>query len=49
VLFAREGADVTVAYLDEHDAAAETKRCIEAEGRRCMLVAGDVKQAWFAE
>jgi NAD(P)-dependent dehydrogenase (short-subunit alcohol dehydrogenase family) len=44
VLFAREGADVTVAYLDEHDDAAETKRCIEAEGRRCVLVAGDIKQ-----
>ena len=49
VLFAREGADVTVAYLDEHDDAAETKRCIEAEGRRCILVAGDVKKAKFAE
>jgi NAD(P)-dependent dehydrogenase (short-subunit alcohol dehydrogenase family) len=49
VLFAREGADVTVAYLDEHEDAAETKRCIEAEGRRCVLVAGDVKQAKFAE
>jgi NAD(P)-dependent dehydrogenase (short-subunit alcohol dehydrogenase family) len=49
VLFAREGADVTIAYLDEHDDAAETKRCIEAEGRRCILVAGDVKQAKFAE
>jgi NAD(P)-dependent dehydrogenase (short-subunit alcohol dehydrogenase family) len=44
VLFAREGADVTIAYLDEHDDAAETKRCIEAEGRRCVLVAGDIKQ-----
>jgi NAD(P)-dependent dehydrogenase (short-subunit alcohol dehydrogenase family) len=49
VLFAREGADVTVAYLDEHDDAAETKRCIEAEGRRCLLVAGDVKKARFAQ
>ncbi len=49
VLFAREGADVTVAYLDEHDDAAETKRCIEAEGRRCVLVAGDVKKPKFAE
>ena len=49
VLFAREGADVTVAYLDEHDDAAETKRCIEAEGRRCVLVAGDIKKAKFAE
>ena len=49
VLFAREGADVTVAYLDEHDDAEETKRCIEAEGRRCVLVAGDVKKARFAQ
>jgi len=49
VLFAREGADVTVAYLDEHDDAAETKRCIEAEGRRCVLVAGDIKKPKFAE
>ena len=49
VLFAREGADVTVAYFDEHDDAAETKRCIEAEGRRCLLVAGDVKKAMFCK
>jgi NAD(P)-dependent dehydrogenase (short-subunit alcohol dehydrogenase family) len=49
VLFAREGADVALAYLDEHDDAAETKRCIEAEGRRCVLVAGDVKKPKFAE
>ena len=33
-----------IAYLDEHDDADETKRCIEAEGRRCLLVAGDVKE-----
>ena len=49
VLFAREGADVTVAYLDEHDDAEETRRCVEAEGRRCLLVAGDVKKAKFAQ
>ena len=49
VLFAREGADVTVAYLDEHDDAAETQRCIEAEGRRCVLIAGDVKKPKFAQ
>ena len=42
VLFAREGADVAVAYLSEHDDAEETKRCIEAEGRRCILLPGDV-------
>jgi NAD(P)-dependent dehydrogenase (short-subunit alcohol dehydrogenase family) len=49
VLFAREGADVAIAYLDEHADARETRRRVEAEGRRCILVAGDVKQPRFAE
>ncbi|HEY2558615.1 MAG TPA: SDR family oxidoreductase [Caldimonas sp.] len=49
VLFAREGADVTVAYLSEHEDAAETRRCVEAEGRRCVLVAGDVKESRFGD
>jgi NAD(P)-dependent dehydrogenase (short-subunit alcohol dehydrogenase family) len=47
VLFAREGADVGIVYLDEHDDAEETKRCVEAEGRRCLLMPGDVKDAGF--
>ena len=47
VLFAREGADVAVMYLDEHEDAAETKRCIEREGRRCITIAGDVKDPAF--
>jgi NAD(P)-dependent dehydrogenase (short-subunit alcohol dehydrogenase family) len=42
VLFAREGADVAIAYLNEHDDAAETKRAVEVEGRRCILLPGDV-------
>ena len=45
VLFAREGADVAIFYLNEHVDAEKTKRCIEAEGRRCLLMAGDVKDA----
>ena len=49
VLFAREGADVTIAYLNEHDDADETKRCVEAEGRRCVVVSGDVKEPKFAD
>jgi NAD(P)-dependent dehydrogenase (short-subunit alcohol dehydrogenase family) len=44
VLFAREGADVAILYLNEHADAEETKRCIEKEGRRCLLVAGDVRE-----
>src|SRR4051794_1253588 len=39
VLYAREGADVAIFYLNEHEDAAETKRCVEAEGRRCVTVA----------
>lgn len=49
VLYAREGADVAIVYLDEHDDARETKRCIEAEGRRCVLIPGDVKDAAFCQ
>ena len=47
VLFAREGADVTIAYLDEERDAEETQRCIEAEGQRCLRIAGDVKDPAF--
>jgi NAD(P)-dependent dehydrogenase (short-subunit alcohol dehydrogenase family) len=47
VLFAREGADVVICYLDEHADAEETKRHVEAEGRRALLVAGDVKDPAF--
>jgi NAD(P)-dependent dehydrogenase (short-subunit alcohol dehydrogenase family) len=49
VLFAREGADVAVLYLNEHDDAAETQRCIEAEGRRCVTLSGDVKDMDFCK
>ena len=45
VLFAREGADVAVLYLNEHEDAQETRRNVEAEGRRCLLIPGDVKDA----
>jgi len=49
VLFAREGADVAIVYLNEHEDAEETKRHIEAEGRRCILIPGDVKQFDFCQ
>ena len=49
VLFAREGADVAVVYLDSHGDARETKARVEAEGRRCLLIAGDVKDYSFCE
>jgi NAD(P)-dependent dehydrogenase (short-subunit alcohol dehydrogenase family) len=40
--FAREGADVLIAYLDEHDDAAETQRLVEDAGRQAVLVPGDL-------
>jgi NAD(P)-dependent dehydrogenase (short-subunit alcohol dehydrogenase family) len=49
VLFAREGADVAIIYLDEHEDAEETRRCIEAEGKRCITIPGDVKQFDFCQ
>ncbi|GLC24273.1 short-chain dehydrogenase [Roseisolibacter agri] len=48
VLYAREGADVAIVYLPvEQRDADETKRAVEAEGRRCVLIAGDVTDAAF--
>ncbi|AVP57108.1 SDR family oxidoreductase [Pulveribacter suum] len=47
VLFAREGADVAIAYLDEHEDAQDTCRLIEAEGGRSLAIAGDMKDAKF--
>jgi len=49
VLFAREGADVAIAYLDEDEDAALTKRAVEKEGRRAILISGDVANAEFAQ
>jgi NAD(P)-dependent dehydrogenase (short-subunit alcohol dehydrogenase family) len=49
VLFAREGSDIGIVYLDEHEDARRTKRLIEAEGRRCLLFPGDVKDSGFCE
>ena len=47
VLLAREGADVAVVYLCEHEDAQATRRAVEEEGRRCLLVAGDVRDPQF--
>lgn len=44
IAYAREGADVAIAYLDEHDDAKETARWVEAAGRRCLLLPGDLAQ-----
>jgi NAD(P)-dependent dehydrogenase (short-subunit alcohol dehydrogenase family) len=48
LLYAREGADVAIVYLKEEQVdAEETRRCIEAEGRRCVLIPGDVRDPAF--
>jgi NAD(P)-dependent dehydrogenase (short-subunit alcohol dehydrogenase family) len=49
VLFAREGADVAVAYLNEHEDAEETRRAVEKEGRRCITISGDVADVNFCK
>jgi NAD(P)-dependent dehydrogenase (short-subunit alcohol dehydrogenase family) len=49
VLYAREGADVAIVYLNEHQDAEETKRAVEKEGRRCILISGDVSDSEFCE
>lgn len=45
--FAKEGADVVIVYLNETEDAAETKRLVEAVGRRCLLMAGDIGREAF--
>ena len=42
IAFAKEGADVSIAYLDEHDDAKHTAELVRAEGRMCELVPGDL-------
>jgi NAD(P)-dependent dehydrogenase (short-subunit alcohol dehydrogenase family) len=47
IAFAKEAADVAVVYLEEHKDANETKRLVEEEGRKCLLISGDVGQEKF--
>ncbi|UOE77057.1 SDR family oxidoreductase [Parageobacillus thermoglucosidasius] len=49
VHFAKEGADVAVIYLNEHEDAEETKRLVEQEGKTCLLIAGDVGDENFCK
>jgi NAD(P)-dependent dehydrogenase (short-subunit alcohol dehydrogenase family) len=42
IAFAREGADVLISYLSEHEDARETAKYVEEAGRKCVLVAGDI-------
>ncbi|HET6468472.1 MAG TPA: SDR family oxidoreductase [Geminicoccaceae bacterium] len=49
VLFAREGADVAIVYLEEQEDAATTARAVEAEGRRCLRLPGDIGDEGFCK
>ncbi|MGN6637271.1 MAG: SDR family oxidoreductase [Mucilaginibacter sp.] len=49
VHFAEEGADVAIVYLDEDQDAEETKNLVEAAGRKCLLIKGDVKDSKFCK
>lgn len=49
ILFAREGADVAIVYLNEGEDARETKRLVEDEGRKCLCISGDVGEKSFCE
>lgn len=48
-LFAREGADIAIVYLCEHDDADKTKEIVETEGRRAITIAGDIGDKQFCE
>ncbi|MDQ2695368.1 MAG: SDR family oxidoreductase [Pseudomonadota bacterium] len=47
IAFAREGADVAISYLNEHEDAEDTRRQVEQAGRRCIALAGDVGDEAF--
>jgi NAD(P)-dependent dehydrogenase (short-subunit alcohol dehydrogenase family) len=48
-LFAREGADVAIVYLCEHEDAAKSKEIVEEEGRRAITIAGDIGSKEFCD
>lgn len=47
ILFAKEGADIAIGYLNEEQDARETRRDVEKEGRRCLLLPGDIGEPEF--
>lgn len=49
IAFAKEGADVAIMYLNEHDDAKETKRLVEAQGQKAITIAGDIGDESFCQ
>lgn len=49
IAYAKEGADVAIVYLNEHDDAKETKHLVEQQGRQCLTIAGDVGNETFCQ
>lgn len=49
VAYAKEGADVAIVYLEEHEDAEETARLVTAEGRKCLKIPGDVGDEAFCQ
>lgn len=49
LLFAQEGADVAISYLSEHQDAEEVKKGVEEQGRKCLLLPGNIRDAKFCQ
>ncbi|MEL7353070.1 MAG: SDR family oxidoreductase [Cyanobacteria bacterium P01_A01_bin.116] len=49
VLYAKEGADVAISYLDEHGDAEKTKEVVESLGQKCLLLPGDISNEQFCQ
>jgi NAD(P)-dependent dehydrogenase (short-subunit alcohol dehydrogenase family) len=49
ILFAQHGADIAIVYLDEHEDAEEVKKKVEGYGRKCVLIAGNVRDEIFCK
>ena len=49
ICFAKEGADVAIVYLDEHEDAEQTRAAVTEAGRRCVLFAGDIGEPAFVD
>jgi len=49
VAFAKEGADIVIVYFNEHRDARETKEFVEEQGRKCLLISGDLREEAFCK